>query len=363
MLHSVGGKQLGWLAVLLLILGLSSSVRAQEVSEEAKTYFRNGVELLQETPPNYQDAYYQFKLAYEKSNRSWKVLGNLGLCSLKLERDGDAIQYYTEYLDKGARDIPDEERKPIERDLLLLKGNMATVEVSSTVSDLEVTVSRVGSSAPPQVYQLAGGKGALSLRAGTQVVTARSGGRELKWEVVISPGQSKSHEFTFEDTAAPVTGPTPTQPTTAAQPTGTQAPPPAEEPAASKGSPLRTVGFITAGVGLATLGAGGVFGLMANSAEKDAKTKAETTCVDPNTGMPPGNICPASVGADYDSAKSKATLANVLMIAGGALTATGVVLVIVGGKKSTAEQPPTARLELVPAMGPGFAGVGAVGAF
>jgi len=39
---------------------------AETISEEAKAYFKNGVELIQEQPPNYQDAYYQFRLAYEK---------------------------------------------------------------------------------------------------------------------------------------------------------------------------------------------------------------------------------------------------------------------------------------------------------
>jgi hypothetical protein len=50
------------LAALLLV----STARAQDaIPEDAKLYFRNGVELIQSQPPNYQDAYYQFKLAWE----------------------------------------------------------------------------------------------------------------------------------------------------------------------------------------------------------------------------------------------------------------------------------------------------------
>src|SRR5262245_21338337 len=71
------------LAVALLGSAVPASVQ-EAISEEAKLYFANGVELLQDQPPNYTDAYYQFKLAYEKSG-SWKVLGNLGLCAMKLE--------------------------------------------------------------------------------------------------------------------------------------------------------------------------------------------------------------------------------------------------------------------------------------
>ncbi|HEY3666905.1 MAG TPA: hypothetical protein VGL19_12920, partial [Polyangiaceae bacterium] len=97
-----------------------TAARADEpISEDAKLYFKNGVELIQSQPPNYQDAYYQFKLAYEKSH-SWKVLGNFGLCAFKLERDGEAIQYYTDYLKGGGNDVDPDERAALRRDLLVL---------------------------------------------------------------------------------------------------------------------------------------------------------------------------------------------------------------------------------------------------
>ena len=67
----------------------------------AKRYFQNGVDLITGSQPNYQDAYYQFQLAYQESSKSWKVLGNLGLCALKLERDQEAASYYEQYLKKG----------------------------------------------------------------------------------------------------------------------------------------------------------------------------------------------------------------------------------------------------------------------
>ena len=71
-------------SLLLSALLLSSAAAADDsIPEEAKLYFKNGVELIQSQPPNYQDAYYQFKLAWEKS-KSWKVLSNWGLCALPL---------------------------------------------------------------------------------------------------------------------------------------------------------------------------------------------------------------------------------------------------------------------------------------
>ena len=118
---------------LVLALGFGArGVHAEGIiTPEAQGYFRNGVELLQADTPNYQDAYYQFKLAYEKSN-SWKVLGNLGLCALKLERDGEALAYYDDYLKLGGRNVDRAEREAIERDLLLARGNGATVEFTAS---------------------------------------------------------------------------------------------------------------------------------------------------------------------------------------------------------------------------------------
>src|SRR3954469_10121374 len=127
-------------ALLLALLLHAAPVRADDaIPEEAKLYFKNGVELIQSQPPNYQDAYYQFKLAWEKS-KSWKVLSNWGLCALKLERDGEAIWAYTEYLKQ--KDIDPDERKDLERDLLLLNGNAASVSLSSDIRDLEVVDAR-----------------------------------------------------------------------------------------------------------------------------------------------------------------------------------------------------------------------------
>src|SRR6478609_5580337 len=203
------------------------------ISEEAKAYFKNGVELIQDQPPNYQDAYYQFRLAYEKS-KSWKVLGNLGLCSFKLERDGEAISYYTDYLKGGGNDIDPEERSALERDLLVLNGNSASVTLGSSILDVDVTDSRAGSAAPPQSYRIEGGKLALRLRAGTHTLTASHAGKTLRWEVALSPGRNEAHDFDFSE---PVAAAVPPSTTAAAAAT----PPPSAPPEpAPRGSALRT---------------------------------------------------------------------------------------------------------------------------
>src|SRR6188768_411057 len=203
----LGVRGIGSALLLAVLLGAPHARGDDAIPEEAKLYFKNGVELISGKDPNYQDAYYQFKLAWEKS-KSWKVLSNWGLCALKLERDGEAIWAYTEYLKQ--KDVDPDERKELERDLLLLNGNAASVTLASDIGELEVVDARGGSSVPPQSYRLEGGKLQLRLRAGSHTLTASSQGKSQRWEVTLSPGRTEEHRFDFSPApataAAPVAG-------------------------------------------------------------------------------------------------------------------------------------------------------------
>ena len=327
---------------------VSGSARAEEkISEEAKLYFRNGVELIQANPPNYQDAYYQFKLAYEKSH-SWKVLGNLGLCALKLERDGEALDAYTEYLKSGGKEVDAEERKALERDTLLISGNTAVVNLTSAAADADLVDARAGSSVPPQAYKFSGGTLALRLRAGSHTLTATtSDGKQEKWEVAVSPGRTLEHRFDFA-AAAPAAAPPPAP----VQPAPALAPPPPEEP--KSGSTLRTVGFVTAGVGAAALIGGVITGVLARSAESDATGACNAD-----------KVCPTSAESDFDSASSLATVTNVLLVSGGVLASAGVGMILFGGggKERPAGALDAPHVRLSPLLAADRAGVFATGAF
>ena len=317
------------------------------ISEEAKAYFKNGVELIQEQPPNYQDAYYQFRLAYEKS-KSWKVLGNLGLTAFKLERDGEAIQYYTDYLKGGGNDIDPDERSALQRDLLVLNGNSAGLTLTSAATDVDLTDSRAGSTAPPQSYRLEGGKLALRLRAGTHTLSATHAGKTVRWEIALSPGRNETHDFDFSDPATAAVAPAASTPTAAAAAAPiTQAP----EPAPSKGSGLRTSGFVTAGVGVAALVGGVVVGLTAKGKETDAK------------GMCIELICPTSAESKFDSAQSLAMVSNIMIIGGGVLTLGGVGMIVFGGPKSEPTSSAHLTLRMLPAVGRDGAALWATGSF
>ncbi len=344
-----------WTLLFLVQLCVGSatlSARADEkISPEARAYFKNGVELLQNDPPNYQDAFYQFKLAYEKS-QSWKVLGNYGLCALKLERDGEAVAFYEEYLQRGGKQINEREREGIERDMLLVKGNGATLELSSKIQTLTIQDSRAGSAAAAQTYDLTGGTKRLFVRAGSHRLAATTqDGRTLTWEVILEPGRTVSHEFDFDAPAATATPPVAaTTPATGSE--SAPSPLPRAVAPVSHANPLRTVGFVTAGVGVLALGGGAITGLMSKSKESAAKDKCD----------PVTKNCDLSAQPLFDDASSFAKTATVLFIGGGVLTAAGIGMIVLG-HPTTEHETPAARLSIVPLFAGNAGGFVAAGSF
>jgi hypothetical protein len=296
----------------------------------ARLHFSNGVALLQESPPNYQDAWQQFRLALAKSGGSWKVRGNLGYCALKLERDGEALEQYRLYLKEGGNEIDPKERADIERELLLLEGNMSWVTITSSAPEVELAVARSGSSSPPQGYALSGGEAKLGLRAGSFTITAIAGDQSLIWEPLLTPGKQTTHHFDFNASTLP--------PADANAGGATKGAPSDQAPSPHGRGPsvLQMIGYASLGVGVLSAGAGIVTGVMAKSKEKQAKEN----CVD--------GTCPASDLSKRDAAQGLATATNVLFIAGGVLAATGVTLVIVGKPKKT--ESAHRRLELSPGV-------------
>src|SRR6266542_892737 len=99
-----------WVLGSLFVMG-AGRVWATDAApnEEAKRAFSAGVLLLKDPDgAKYEDALTQFNKAYSLSG-SWKVLGNIGLCSLTLERDGETITAYEKYLAQGGKEIDADE--------------------------------------------------------------------------------------------------------------------------------------------------------------------------------------------------------------------------------------------------------------
>lgn len=316
-------KSFGLITIALLVAQACPSV-AHASQDSAKRYFQNGVELITQAQPNYQDAYYQFQLAYQESEQSWKVLGNLGLCALKLERDEEAVSYYELYLKQGGKEIAPEERSAIEQDLLLLKGNLAEVRVTSAEKDLKVVDRRTGSPAPAQSYKLVDGTLVLKLRAGSHNLTASNGVRQLSWDVVLEPKSTAAHDFDFasQSQAAPV-GAAPATSTVSLE----------GSPAPRDRSSLRIPAYVALGVGAVGLGLGGYFAWQRS--DKNSQADDAFAC-----NSRPGG-CTVAERAQVRSLESDSSAAGtrswVAFGVGGAAVVGGVVLLLVSGSPASAD--------------------------
>jgi hypothetical protein len=123
----------------------------------------------------------------------------------------------------------------------------------------------------------------------------------------------------------------------------------ADEPATSS-SPLRPLGIALVGVGVVGVGVGAAFGVMSNGARSRISGAAKDS-LDRVTG-----ITQKEAYALDASAKSNATLANVMFGVGAGVAIVGGILWIVGGTSSSSE---SASLSVSPTVG----GVVASGTF
>jgi hypothetical protein len=169
--------------------------------EQARLHFTAGVNLLRDPEKaRYEEAYTEIKRAYELV-KSPSILGNIGLCAMKLERDAEAVDAYTRYLAEVTT-LDNDERAQTERDLVTLRAGVAKVTVESQpdgalIHDVRITAR--GESVT-NIYGPIQGKTELGIRRGHHVIKARfNDGREVAWELDVTGGES----HVFEQPPAP----------------------------------------------------------------------------------------------------------------------------------------------------------------
>lgn len=333
----------------LVVLGLALPSRAAEVviNDEARAHFSAGVNLLQDPDgARYEEAYREFKEAYAQSP-SWKILGNLGISAMKLERDSEAIAAFKKYLAEGGKHVDAEERAQFQRDLSTLESGVVALVLQSEPPGAVIEDERYPTSGQPirNSYVATDGTLQIGVRPGRHRFTAKLSGRvDAVWEIELSPRQQASHTFTLPE-------PAPVAPVAAApvapEPALTAAPDAA--PAKSHNG-LRTGAYIALGVGVVGLGVGAIFGVSAKSKYNQANDVTDRNCPSSGACQLPASLFDkrADLGEQGDSAK---TLSIVGFALGGVGLATGVTLFVLSNKK---ERPATARVEP-------FIGVGQLG--
>ncbi len=267
------------------------------INEEARKHFSAGVSLLQDPDgARYEDAYREFEAAYAAS-LSPKVLGNIGYCALKLERDGEAITAYTRYLQE-VKDVDPAEAAQIARDVATLRAGLVHVTVGVDTPDATVVDRRLPVRGEPitNLYGPANGRMELGLRPGHHVIEVKVGGQPgQSWEFDAQPSAVMTRSFAFKVDVGK---------------------PPPEAPTHKSSS--HVLGWIVTAVGAATLATGGAFGLVTlNKAQA-----ISNSC--------PGGVCPSTyaLSSAQDDVHRFVRITDTLLIGGGVVAATGLWLVL-----------------------------------
>jgi hypothetical protein len=283
------------------------------ISEEARRHFAAGVSLLQDPEgEKVEEAYREFRTAYDVSG-SPKILGNMGFCAMRLERDGEAIDAYSRYL----RDVPNidaDERAQIVRDLQTLTVGVARLSIEVDKPGVRLIDVRipVRGERVTNTYGPINGKLELGVRPGHHVITAKLNDHEdATWELDAFAGARDKTSFTMRQRVLAPLAPIATE--------------------SGRGSNVGP--WVLMGIGGAMLVGGAVTGIVALGKTSDIEAKC------------PNDVCPKAFDLDgaRSSAKTFVRITDVLLIGGGLVTAGGLGWLLVGGSKTEEAPKPAAR--------------------
>jgi len=254
-------RALRWAPLLAVCLVVRPAAAEAPITEEARQHFNAGVAYLQDPDgARYAEAYQEFLTAYAASP-SWKILGNLGIAAMKLERDGEAIDAYTKYLQEGGADIDPAEREQMTRDMNTLKTTLVGLTLETTPAGAAIIDERIPATGNAIVnrYGPLTGPSKIGVKAGKHRVTAQLAGYDsLVWEIDAQPGRDQSHTFELKKTP-------PAPPPGGGGMTVNGAP--VDRPT----SPLRIASYAAFGVGVVGLAGGTFFALSSKSKQNEAK--------------------------------------------------------------------------------------------
>jgi hypothetical protein len=319
--------------------------------ETARARLVEGVELLRQK--QFAQALTKFDEAYALVP-SANIFYDRGLAYQGLGRDADAVEAFDAFL-AGADHAPAGTREKAAHEREALRERVATLAVTSDPPGAEISVDGRRRGVTPL-------SGALYIDAGPHEVAARntSNGIVTTERIVAAPRETVRLTLRFGAAEAQTSSPK-WAPAGAPQPNPAAALVDARRPAGS-GEPGARSRFdipalTAAGIGVAFLGAGLTFGILAlkanNSVEQDSN----------NGASPPGKGIPFNHQTDSDGRRDQ-TLMEVFVSVGAAAVVTGGILYAIGHSREQAERAnasrtrPQARVSIGggASIAPGFAG-------
>lgn len=199
--------------IACLLLSASAAMATAELNPEAIKHFNAGVAYVDDpTGSKWEEALKEFRAAYT-IYPTWKFANNIGLCALQLERDGEAIEAYQEYLKGGGEpNFSPKQRKQMEKDITMLSASLVRVTVNVEPADAMLIDERKNSKGGLVVnqYPLKNGKAVLGLHPGLHKVTVQAPGFVgAEWAFNAEPASSHQHDFKLDPEKKPGAAPTP----------------------------------------------------------------------------------------------------------------------------------------------------------
>jgi len=311
------------LAVSAVVL-LWGSVAFANEKVEAKKHFEAGLSL--QKTDDFKGAVFEF----ETSVKLYPTKGglyNLANCYRALHRYGEALSTFAKLQSQYGAKLSAEMK-------LDVKSQLA--EIENVVARLTVTVSPGGASVFVDGELLdrnfVGKK--IVLGPGEHMVKVQLDGYEPQKRKVTLPSrsdQTERFELKKQDVAvAPVVKPEPDQP--AAEPT--------------IGNGLKIFGGLITGIGGAML----ITGIITGAASKKKQSELDDLCTD--------KACDdTSYKGIVDKRDTLALTTDIMLIGGGVLAATGVIILIAGNKKQETQDAPSLTTMLTPVATPNFVGL------
>src|SRR5512145_2220583 len=194
--------QLFTIIVACLLSSSSLGLAQPSTKSEAQKHFDAGLAYVDDpSGSKWEDALREFRSAYEIS-KNWKLLNNIGLCALNLERDAEAIEAYKEYLSHGGgKDLTAKQRKQMEKDIAMLSASLVRVNLQLEPSEAVLLDERRNAKGDTLLnqYPLKGGKASLGIHPGFHKFTLQAPGYvNAEWTFNAAPSSSHDHQFKLE---------------------------------------------------------------------------------------------------------------------------------------------------------------------
>lgn len=262
------------LSIVLGCLLTAALAWAEPLSPDAKRHFDAGVAYVDDPEGSkWEDAYKEFRAAYAISP-NWKLMNNIGLCALHLERDGEAIESFRAYLGHGGEsDFTAKQRKLMEKDIATLSASLVRVTLEFEPADAMLVDERRNAKGEVLVnqYPLNGGKASLGIHPGLHKFSLQAPGYVSdQWSFNADPASTHQHTFKLDAEKKPDTASNPAaKPSVETKSTPSESKP---EPVEPRSNTAAYVGLAATGVfvGVAT-----VTGILALGKEKDYKNTSD----------------------------------------------------------------------------------------